>query len=162
MAAPKIMSGARAKVSFYDRTTGEAKAVGIFHSINYGVVYDTAPAYILGRFSAAEIDYTAAEIVSITCSGWRVLNHGWHDDGRLPRVQDLLFAEELEMLVTDRATEALGGEPRVALIKNVRAVSGSGGYNARQLSEATFSYVGILVDDESGSNHEHPTATDLP
>lgn len=162
MAAPKVMSGARAKVGFYDPTTGETKIVGLFSNVSYGVTYDVQPAYILGSFSAVEIDYTAVEIVTITCSGFRVVGHGWHKEGRLPRVQDLLLHEYLEMTVIDRQQEALGGEPRIAKIRNVRPTSASGGFAARQLSESTHTFVGLLVDDEDTTNAEHPTAANLP
>lgn len=162
MSAPKIMSGARAKVGVHDPLTNETKIIGIFDNISYGVVYDTQAAFILGSYIAAEIDYTAVEIVQITASGWRVRGHGVHVEGKLPRVQDLLFHEYLELVVIDRQAEALGEEARVAKIRRVRPTSGGGGYTARQLSQATLSYVGILVDDESTQNGEHPTAADLP
>lgn len=162
MSAPKVMSGARAKVGVYDATTGQTQIIGIFSNVSYGVTYDVQPAFILGRYTAAEIDYTAADIVQITASGWRVIGHGWHKEGRLPRVQDLLLHEYIELAVIDRQTEALGGEPRIAKIRNVRPTSGSGGFSARQLSESTHTFVGLLVDDEDTTNAEHPTAADLP
>lgn len=162
MAAPKVMSGARAKVGVHDAQTGETKIIGIFDNFNYGVVYDYQAAYILGRFIAAEIDYTSVEIVSISASGWRVRGNGVHVAGRLPRVQDLLFAEYLEMVVIDRQAEGLGEESRIAKLRQVRAITGGGGFSAKTLSQATLSYVGILVDDESTENGEHPTAADLP
>jgi hypothetical protein len=162
MAAPKVMSGARAKVGIHDANDDNTSWVGIFSNVSYGVTYDVQPAFILGRFSAAEIDYTAVDVVQVTCSGWRVVGHGWHKEARLPRVQDLLLHEYLEMVVADRQQEALGGEPRVAKIRNVRPTSASGGFAAKALSESTHTYVGLLVDDESTTNAEHPTASDLP
>jgi hypothetical protein len=162
MAAPKVMSGARAKVGVHDPLTGETKIIGIFDNFNYGVVYDYQAAYILGRYIAAEIDYTAVEIVSISASGWRIRGHGVHVDGRLPRVQDLLFAEYLEMVVIDRQAEVLGQEARIAKLRQVRAITGGGGFSAKTLSQANISYVGILCDDESTENAEHPSAADLP
>lgn len=162
MSVPKIMSGARAKVGVHDPLTGTTRIIGLFSNISYGVVYDTQAAYILGRYVAAEIDYTGVDIVHITASGWRVRKHGVHVDGLLPRVQDLLFHEYLELVVIDRQAEALGEEPRIARIRQVRPTSGGGGFTNRQLSEATLSYVGILVDDEDTVNGEHPTAADLP
>lgn len=162
MASPKVMHGARAKVGVYDPTTGETKIIGMFSNVSYGVTYDVQPAFILGRFSAAEIDYTAADVVQITASGWRVVGHGWHVDARLPRLQDLLLAEPIELVVIDRQQEALGGEPRIARITHVRPTSGSGGFESRQLSATTHTFVGLIVSDESVTNAEHPSAADLP
>lgn len=162
MAAPKVMSGARAKVGIHDPQTGETRIIGLFHNVSYGVTYEVQPAFILGRYSAAEIDYTSVDVVNISCSGWRVVGAGWHKEGRLPRVQDLLLHEYLELVCIDRQAEALGTTPRIAKIRNVRPTSGSGGFSARQLSESTHTYVGLLVDDEDTENAEHPTAADLP
>jgi len=39
MAAPKVMSGARAKVAMVDPNTGEAKVIGLFSNVSYGVTY---------------------------------------------------------------------------------------------------------------------------
>jgi hypothetical protein len=162
MAAPKVMSGARAKVGVYDAQTGETKFIGMFSNLSYGVTYDVQPAFILGAFGAAEIDYTAVDVVNISASGWRIIGHGWHVDGRLPRVQDLLLHEYLELVVVDRASEAQGLDPRIARIRNVRPTSGQGGFSSRSLSEVTLTYMGLLVDDESVENAEHPTAATLP
>jgi hypothetical protein len=156
------MSGARAKVGVYNATTGKSEIIGTISNISFGVTYDVQPAFILGRFGAAAIEYTAVDVVQITASGWKVFGHGWHIDGHLPRVQDLLLAEPIELVVIDRQQEALGGEPRVAKIRNVRPTSGSGGFQARSLSENTYTYVGLLVDDESVTNSEHPTAANFP
>ncbi len=162
MSVPKVISGARAKVGIWNATTGESKIIGSISNISYGVTFDVQPAFILGRFTAASLDYTGADVVQITASGWRVFGHGWHIDGQLPRIQDLLLAEPIELVIIDRQQEALGGEPRVAKIRNVRPTSGSGGFASRALSEMTHTFVGLLVDDESVTNAEHPTAADLP
>jgi hypothetical protein len=156
------MSGARAKVGVYDGTTQTTQIIGMFSQISYGVTYDVQPAFFLGSYVAGEIDYTAVDIVQITASGWRVVGHGWHNEARLPRVQDLLFHEYIELVCIDRQQEALGGEPRIAKIRGVRPTSASGGFAARQLSESTHTYVGLLVDDESVTNSEHPTAAQFP
>ena len=162
MAPPKVMSGARAKVGVHDPLSGETKFIGIFSNASYGVNYDVQPAFILGRYSAAEIDYTAVDVVNLTCSGWRVIGHGWHKDGRLPRVQDLMLHEYLTFVVVDRQQEALGQAAGIAKINHVRPTSASGGFSARQLSEANFTYVGLLTEDEDTINTEHSSAADLP
>ncbi len=162
MSAPKVMTGARAKVGIHNPLTGETQIVGTFSNVSYGLTYDTQAAYTLGRYSAAEIDYTAAEVVAITCSGYRVIGHGPHKDAAIPKLEDLLLHEYLEMVVIDRQQEALGGEPRIAKFRQVRPTGYSGGHATRSLSEVTYHYVGIMVDDEEGVNAEHPTASDLP
>lgn len=162
MSIPKMMSGARAKLSVYNPLTNIAKVLGIFSQVSYNVVYDHAAAFILGRYSAAELEHTSVEPVDISATGWRILDHGMHVDGQLPRVQDLLFYEPIQFLITDRQREALGQEPRVAKIRNVLPISGGASFSAKSLSEMPMRYVGLLVSDESVDNAEHPSAADLP
>lgn len=162
MATPRIMSGARAKVGVVDATDGTVKYLGIMNNVSYGVVYGTQDAPILGRFTSAALQYTHAEIVQVSMSGWRVYKHGWHIDGRLPRVQDLLLADYLELIVVDRVAQQTGEEPRVAHITQVLCTSGSGGFGAKNLSEVTMTYVGLLTEDESVANAESADASDLP
>ncbi len=165
MAAPKILSGARAKVSIHDPVTGETKVVGTFSSISYHVTYDAVPAYILGSYLPQEIDYTAVSPVAITCNGWRTLGHGAHVDAKLPKIQDLLQHEYLEMEISDRQLEEQGAQDtRVAVLRQVRPTSVTSGMTNRQLSEQTATYLGILCDvpDEGVQNHEGPSAATLP
>ncbi len=163
MATAKTMSGARAKVSFIDQQSGLPIPCGFFSNISYGLVYDQQAAFVLGRYSAAELQYTAVEVVQISASGWRTFRHGRHTAGRLPRVQDLLLHQPLEMLIEDRQVTAAnpGADAAVARIHNVLPLTSGEGYTIRQLSEMTLSYVGLLVDDEDVSNEEHPTASVL-
>ena len=152
----KVLSGARAKLGFYDGNT--VNYVGIFSDVSYGVTYDVQPAYILGRYSAAELDYTAMEVVHITANGFRIVNHGWFKDALFPSLNQLMTANYLTMSCLDRQT---GKE--VARIDFVRPVSATGGFSARQLSTSTHSYMGILCADESKpDNNESPGAMNLP
>lgn len=162
MAAPKVMNGARATLGVYDPATGTFKAVGIFNNVSYGLTYDAQPVYILGRYSPAEIDYTSQEPVSITASGWRVIEHGPHVDAAIPKLQDLLTHEYLELAVSDRQRAAGGADGRIAKFRQVRPTGYSTTISARQLEEVTCTFMAILVDDESTTNAEGFGSTELP
>jgi len=146
---PKVMSGARAKVGF---GSADPTYVGIYNNFSYGVVYDLTPTFILGRLTAASLDYTAVEPVSASGNAYRVLKHGPHEvkGGQVPRLKDLLTFDALTMVVVDRLNPNL----IFAKLKEVKP----GGYNtsltARQLEEMTIPYTGLLVDDEGGVNSE--------
>lgn len=150
MAAPRVMHGARAQVIIGN------KIIGMFNSISYSVGYDAPDVFILGRFSAAAIEYTAAEPVSGSLSGWRVVGAGAHAGAGLPRVQDLMNADYITLAVLDRQTNK-----RIAVIKSARLLGASSGQSARQLSELSIPFKGILMDDESGENNEGAGAGDL-
>ena len=152
----KVLSGARAKLGFYDGQN--VNYVGIFSDISYGVTYDVQPAWILGRYSAAELDYTAMEVVHITANGFRIVDHGWFQDAMFPSLSQLMDANYMTMSVLDRQTNK-----EVARIDYVRPVAATGGFSARQLSTSTHTYMGLLVNDESQpDNNESPGAMSLP
>jgi len=162
MAAPKVMNGARAKMGIYDPSTGLTHIVGLFNNVSYNMTYEAQPAYILGRYSAAEIDYTSMDVVSITCSGFRVVEHGPHVEAGVPRLQDLLTSEYIHLAIIDRQREAQGADGRIAIFKNCRATGYSTTISARNLEEITVTFVGLLVDDESTTNSESALSTNLP
>jgi hypothetical protein len=152
----KVLSGARAKLGFYDGNN--VNYVGIFSDVSYGVTYDVQPAWILGRYSAASLDYTALEICHVTANGFRIVSHGWFADANFPSLSQLMAANYMTMSVLDRQTGI-----EVARIDYVRPVAATGGFSARQLSTSTHSYVGLLVSDESQPNNtESPGAMNLP
>jgi hypothetical protein len=152
----KVLSGARAKLGFYDGN--QVNYVGIFSDISYGVTYDVQPAFILGRYSAAALDYTAMEVVHITANGFRIVDHGWFQDAQFPSLSQLMTANYMTMSVLDRQTNK-----EIARIDFVRPVGATGGFSARQLATSTHSYMGILVSDESQPNNtESPGAMELP
>jgi len=158
MAAGAPIGGARAKFGFYGPNE-TVKYVGLFTNVSWGVVYDVAPAYVLGRYSAAALEYTAMETVDIRASGWRVMDHGpYSSDGAFPALSKLLTHQYLTMQVYDRQTGGI-----IARIKNVRPTSWSSSVDAKQLSSMSFSFVGMMVQDESDeseiSNQETSTAT---
>ncbi len=162
MASSKIVTGARMKFGVYSPETGQTKIIGIFNNVSYGLTFDAAPAYILGRYSPAEIDYTSQEPVSITASGWRVIDHGPHADVGMPGLQDLLNADYITLALIDRQAEAAGGDARVAKFEQVRVTGYNTSVSARSQQEITVSFMAVLCSDESKTNSEHPTAANLP
>jgi len=151
------MSGARAKVGMVDPNTKQVLVVGIYDNFSYGLQYDATPAFILGRFTAASIDYTSVEPVNCTASGWRVVNHGAHIEGRVPNIKDLLNHEYIQIGIVDRQSLV-----SVATIRDVRPLGYNSSFAARQLTQMSMPYIGIIVDDESTDNHEPNDSTSLP
>jgi hypothetical protein len=160
--APKVMSGARAKLNVFNPNDGTSHVVGLFNNVSYNMTYETQPAYVLGRFGAAEVDFTSMDLISITCSGFRVIEHGpWVETG-LPKLQELLLSEYLTLDIYDRQRQALGLPDSIAHFKNVRCTGFSTTISARNLEEITVTFVALGMDDESAANSEHVTAADLP
>lgn len=149
----KIVHGARAQVILGGKT------IGIFTDCSFGSVYDIQPAFVLGRFSPAELDYVAAEPIGISATGWRVVDHGpfTEEGGNMPTLQDLLVAEDMVFALYDRQTGKLLA--RVVGVKH-------GGFNTsvanRQLESMSLNFVGLRLSDESAENMEAPGASELP
>lgn len=148
--AAKIFTGGRAVVSV------DNVIVGIFESCSYGAGIRTEPAYILGRFGPSEITPTAYEPVSISCSGFRVINFGAHTLPKFPKLQDLLNLGEVTLSIRDRQTDAL-----VMTAIGCVPTSYSTGVNAGATSRIQINYVGLKITDESG-DQEESGATNLP
>jgi hypothetical protein len=153
----KTMTGARAQVIVDNPNTGKSSTIGIYSRISYGVAFGVQSVDILGRFSPDELVYTHYEPVNITASGYKVVDHGAHADAGFPKLSDLLNFQDLTLAVFDRQTKK-----RVGTIRNVKPATYDIDYTAKDLSQYTMRYVGILVDDESVENAESVGASSLP
>jgi len=154
----RTMHGARAKVFIADPNSGKPQLVGIFNNVSWGLTYDVQPVNILGRFSPDELVYTAQEPVTVTASGFRVVNSGPHVIAKVPNLVDLLTHEYIELSISDRLNPGLD----IARIHHVRPTGYSTTLSARALEEVTVTFMGLLVDDESTTNTEAPDAATLP
>jgi hypothetical protein len=157
MAASKVMHGARAKVFVVDPNTQTPVLIGIFHTISWGLQFDVAPVNILGNFNAVELVYTGQEPVSVSCSGFRLVENGPHKIAKIPNTKDLLTHEYLVLQILDRQTGT-----KIGQIRDARPVSYSTALNARQLEEISVQYTGLWVDDESTTLSERSDAATLP
>jgi hypothetical protein len=159
-----IMSGARAKVAMVDPSTGLATIIGIFSSVDYSLTYSTEPAFTLGRFSAAALDYVSQEIINLTCSGFRVIGNGAFVVAGLPQLQDLLLSDYIQLAIIDRQSELKGAaDARMAKFFSVRCTGFNTGSSAKSLQQMTVHYSAINLGEESvASNIEGPGSTFLP
>lgn len=162
MAKSKVLHGARAVL--WIGTT----PVGIFNNVSYGVTYDIAPVYILGRTSAAELAYTGMEVVQVSASGFRILENGPFavvdkDTGSslLPKLQDILNYQDLTVSLHDRL-EQDPEKGTLMVLTNVKPQGFTSSVGARGLQDMTVTFQGLHLADESGPNNESAGAADLP
>ena len=149
--AAQVMTGARAKV-FID-----TQLVGIFNNISYGLTYTADPIFILGAYGPQETVYTAQDAVNITCSGWRVIDHGPHTGAKMPTLTELLNHAYIEITVEDRQSNKT-----LAAFRSCRPVSYNTTLANRQPAEVQVTFIGLKVDDETSTNSETPGASSLP
>lgn len=156
MSQAKTMHGARAKLGIMDPVTGDVRIVGLFSNVSYGVAYDMQPIYTLGRFSPAEIVPTGQEAVSVTATGFRIVDNGPHVAAKVPKLQDLLNHEDLSLALIDRQTGK-----QIMTVFNVRPTGYQTTVGARGVQEITVNFIGIKIEDESGDQEETPGATSI-
>lgn len=148
----KTMTGARAIVYVAE------VAVGFFDSCDYSTSIGTEPVFILGRFSAAEIVPTSYEIVTLNCSGFRIIGNGGHVLPLMPKLDDLLNLNSITITVVDRQDAT--AKP-ILVVHDCIATSYGTGYSAKSTSKIRISYQGVRAHDESGEQNE-VGATSLP
>ena len=154
----KTMHGARAEVGIVDPNTGQARIIGIFNNFSYNLAFGVQAAFILGRYSAAELATTSAEPVAVTAQGFKVVDFGFFKEGHITNVRDLLFQEYITIAVFDRQNPAA----RPVTIRGCLPTGHSATVSAKQLMEGTNTYLGLLMDEDDTQNTEAPDAADLP
>lgn len=139
----KVMVGARAKI-YVDNVL-----VGIFESCNYNTNIGVEAIHLLGRYSPDEITPTSYEAVTLSCSGFRVVESGVHVLPKFPKLQDLLTLEAVTIAVVDR-------QSKKTILTAIGCVGTSmnGNHNARATSRVTVNYTGLRISDESGAQDE--------
>ena len=142
--ASKVMTGARAQVFAIDPTTQKSVLIGIFESCTYNMNIGTEPIHVLGRYSPAEITPTSYEAVTLSCSGFRVVDKGPHSSAFVPKLGDLLKYEGITMTVVDRQSTKT-----ILTVGNCIANSYNGNHNSRATSRITINYTGTVMSDES-------------
>jgi hypothetical protein len=140
MAKAKILTGARAKVSI------AGNVVGLFANCSWSIRQDKAPAYILGRYNPAEITPTSQEPVSISLTGYRVVDAGPYAVANATLLRGLLEEEDFDVTVIDRQT----GKSIFTAV-GCRVSGWSSGVAARGVSDIRIDIIGLKGEDEFGT-----------
>jgi hypothetical protein len=163
-----VLHGARAKLGFYDGgnytsdgtyiSGGQFNYVGIFSDVSWSVNMDVQGAWILGSYVAAATEYVAQDLVHVSATGWRILDHSWYKDAKFPKLAEIMTAGYLTMNLQDRQSGA-----DIGTISKLRPASASVGFSPRSLASVTHSYLGIYYSDETApDNFQDATAAVLP
>ena len=149
MAVSKVFHGARGQVFVNGQISG------IFSSISYGVDIDVSPAFVLGRFSPMELDVLAQEAISLTCTGWRVLNEGPYSGSiGVPKLQDLLTVDDITISLYDRQTGNF-----IMTVVGCKSQGWSSGLDSKAQQTLTVRFLGLRLEDEEGDQGEAASAT---
>lgn len=145
------VTGGRAKLYI------DNQLAGIFESVSYNKNLGTEAIHTLGKFGPQEIVINSQEAISLTCSGFRVVDYGATILGKFPKLADLLTYVGVTITVVDRQT----GKTMMTAVGCVPNAE-NGGFNARATSRITVNYVGMLITDESTVNDGESGSTTFP
>jgi hypothetical protein len=140
MAKAKILTGARATV------TVKGVPVGLFSNISWSIRQDKSPAFVLGAFGPVEITPTAQEPVSVSLSGYRIVDKGPYTLGAT-ELEDLLLEEDFEIVITDRQSQKA-----IFTAQGCRLTGWSSGVSARGVSDIRMDALGLKGWDEAASS----------
>jgi hypothetical protein len=157
----QILTGARALVQI------NGKAIGLFSNCSWSIRQDKVPQFILGRYNPAEITPTAQEAVTLTLTGYRVVNAGPYkigstgtnsdgspSGGLATLLEDLLTEQDVTVVVVDRQTGKT-----IFTASGCRTTGWSSGVAAKGVSDLRLEMIGIVGYDESAPNGDNDTAT---
>jgi hypothetical protein len=147
-----IFHGAKAKV-FVDN-----KLIGVFTSVQYSKAYGLHVAHILGRHSPAAMTYTHQEAISISMTGFRVIDAGPYRLGLVPELENLMKHPGVNIQVEDRTNPQ---NPKIVVRGVLYGTNFSTGVNARSISDVTVTGLMPMMDDETSDDAEYPGATKI-
>jgi hypothetical protein len=145
MAQSKSMSGARARLMV------DGKIVGTYASCDYGLEIGLTDIYTLGKYGAQEIAIHDVSTVTVSVSGFRVIGESSspHGDSKVPKLQDLLNAEDISLAIFDRKDNT-----QIMFVIGARPASYNQNHASRSISGMNLTFRGLTISDESGDQEE--------
>jgi len=140
MAKAKVLTGARAKVLI------NGNLVGLFANCTWSIRQDKQPLFILGRYNPAEITPTSQEPVSLSLTGYRVVDSGPYKVANATLLKNLLQEEDFSVAILDRQTGK-----RIFTAVGCRVTGWSSGVASRGVSDIRIDVIGIRGEDEFGT-----------
>lgn len=142
MARSQVLTGSRAKVLIQHSKKGMV-VVGLFANCTWSVRQDKVPIYILGRYNPAEIAPTSQEPVTLSLTGYRVVDAGPYQVANATMLKELLEEEDFSVQVLDRQTKKV-----IFQADGCRITGWSSGVAARGVSDIRLDIIGLKAKDE--------------
>ncbi len=159
VAKSKILTGARAKVAIID-PAGTPIFVGLFSQCSWSMKQGKDPAFVLGRFSPAEITPTSQEPVQMTLTGYRVIDSGPYKVANATMLKNLMSEQDFVIAIYDRQTKKY-----IFTAYGCRVQGWSSGVAAKGISDIRIEVIGMKGEDEfgtaSGGDDESDSASNL-
>ena len=150
MAFPKIMTGARAKLSI------NGAAVAFATNVGYRIAIPHAPINVLGRYSAARHEPLGYD-VTVTCGVMRFVDEVGGNSPDVesliqPTVQTIMDKEDMKIEILDRKNGKT-----ILVVNRARLTDRGGNMGARDLLTENWTFVGIIADSEGATGQSDGT-----
>jgi len=139
----QTLTGARVEL-FVPNQVGTLVLAGIYDTVSKNVSLGTEGVWTLGQYSAHEIPITSYELVTLNCSGFRVLDHGVTIIGNFPTLADLLNFNSVTLKVVDRQSGKT-----ILVVTGAVPNANTENHNVKATSKVSISYVGIAAFSEN-------------
>jgi hypothetical protein len=141
MAQAKTLVGSRAKILI------NGQVVGLFTNCSWSIRQSKEPLFTLGRYSPGEIVPTSQEAVTVTLTGYRVVDSGPYKVANATLLKDLLNEEDFSIVILDRKTG-------LSLFTAVgcRVQGWSSGVASRGVSDIRLDVIALRGEDEYGAS----------
>ncbi len=141
--ASQTLTGARVQL-FLPNNVGTLVLAGVYENVSKNVSLGTEGIFTLGQYSAREIAITSYELVSLNCSGFRVLDHGVTIVGNFPTLAELLTYNAVTLKVVDRES----GDT-IMVVTGAVPNANTENHNVKATGKISISYVGIASFSEN-------------
>lgn len=147
--ATATLHGGRAFVQLTDDDANTVKSA-VFDNVSVGVSYGHFEPFVIGRHSAGEVVLTHMNPVTLRLSGYRKFDSGpYTGQVGMAKLQDLVNNQkEIQVDVVDRQND--DGKPLLR-VRECKVVSHNFDIAATQASRLSIEIVGLIYEDESGS-----------
>jgi len=143
MPQSQTLTGARVQL-YLPNNVGTLVLAGVYDTVSKNVSLGTEGVWTLGQYSAHEIPITSYELVTLNCSGFRVLDHGVTIVGNFPTLADLLNYNSVVLKVVDRQS----GDT-IMVVTGAVPTSNTENHNVKSTSKISISYSGIAAFSEN-------------
>jgi hypothetical protein len=146
MGVSTTITGARCLLKLENPNSKETGPVvlGMFTDVSWGQGYSEQELFVLGRYSAADIVYTAANTINVSATGYRAYEKGAFQVAGLPTIQELAAYKGLTLEI-----EFSGKNNGILKVFDVKPIDYSSRVSARGVVEMTINFKGITATDES-------------
>jgi len=143
MPQSQTLTGARCQL-YVPNNVGTLVLAGVYETVSKNVSLGTEGIWTLGQYSAHEVAITSYELVSLNCSGFRVLDFGVTQMGNFPTLADLLNYNSVVLKVVDRQSGKT-----ILVVTGCVPNANTENTNVKATSKISISYVGIAAFSEN-------------